>query len=297
MNQDQYLNPAQWIAECETAFSTQLATIARKINEQKNLKFICLTGPTCSGKTTAANLLIQHLRSFGRNVQTISIDDFYFDKEILHQKANEQGRKTPDYDSVQTIDLKTLKTFISDCMGREECLCPIFDFPKGKRTGYRHISCGKEDLFIMEGIQVLYPEIISMIDQYPSIAVYIAPQSEIHIGSQIFPPHELRLLRRLVRDYKFRDTLPEKTFAMWDSVRENEEKNIFPYISHCSLRIDSTMPYEIGVLKPYLFQILPDVPEESAHKAQAEEILGQLKEVISISDQHILPNSLYKEFI
>ncbi len=297
-NKELYAHPEQWIENCEASFFQQLNRIAEKIREQENIKFIRLTGPTCSGKTTTSHLLIERLKESGKNVHLISIDDFYYDKEVLHRRAKEEGRYTPDYDSVHTIDLEELSRFVEACVGiGGECQCPIFDFTKGKRTGYRTISCKSQDCFIMEGIQVLYPEVSALLEQYPSIGIYIAPESTIFIGGQEFLPNEIRLLRRLVRDYNFRGTMPEQTFAMWDGVRENEEKNIFPYVGHCSLHIDSTMPYEIGILKPYLNRILPTVPKDSTHKGQAEEIFKQLVEVVSISDQYIRPDSLYKEFI
>ncbi len=294
---DLYAHPKQWIESCEANFFNQLNQVAEKIREQEDLKFIRLTGPTCSGKTTTSNLLIERLKESGKKVHLISIDDFYYDKELLHRRAEEEGRHTPDYDSVHTIDLAELARFVESCVGSGECLCPVFDFTKGKRTGYRSIVCEKEDCFIMEGIQVLYPEVSDLLEKHPSIGVYIAPESAIYIGGQEFLPNEIRLLRRLVRDYNFRGTMPDQTFAMWDSVRDNEEKNIFPYVGHCSLHIDSTMPYEIGVLKPYLNRILPTVPDGSSHRGQAEEILEQLRNVQSVSDQYIRSDSLYKEFI
>ena len=291
------MHPEQWINECEHSFSEELKRVARAIHNQGRIKFICLTGPTCSGKTTAANLLVRHLAEFGRCVHTISLDDFYFDKEILHRLSRENGRSTPDYDSVRTIDLSALRTFISECVEEKECHCPIFDFQKGMRTGYRTISCQGDDLFIMEGIQVLYPEILSMIEVYPSISVYIAPQSAISVGDAAFLPNELRLLRRLVRDHRFRGTPPEQTFALWESVRDNEEKNIFPHVLRCELSIDSTMPYEIGILKPWLVQILSEIPTDSAYKEKADEILERIRKVTPISDRYIKSDFLYKEFL
>ena len=297
MKNDVYAHPEQWIADCDADFNRRLKEIAASIAQRDHLKFICLTGPTCSGKATASNLFIHQLKEYGKTVHLVSIDDFYYDKEYLHQKAEMEGRQTPDYDSVHTIDLKELSVFVESSVCVGECRFPIFDFTKGKRTGYQSIFCKKDDLFIMEGIQVLYPEVHALLDAYPSLGIYIAPESTIQINGQTFLPNEIRLMRRLVRDYKFRGTMPEQTFEMWDSVRDNEEKNIFPYTDLCALHIDSTMPYEIGVLKPYLNQILPTVPEESPHKQQAEKILERIEGILSVSDRYIPSDSLYKEFI
>lgn len=287
-----------WVRECEADFSARLDAIADALCQRENLKVIRLAGPTCSGKTTLANLLRTRFAKKGKHLHLISIDDFYYDKEYLHARMGNDGSGKVDYDSIHTIDLHTLRNFVRDIFTKESAECPIFDFIEGKRTGVRCIESRAEDVFVFEGIQALYPEILELIASYgPSIGVYIAPQSPLIHGAQCFEPNEIRLLRRLVRDYRFRGTPPARTLFLWESVRHNEEINIFPYVHECEVSIDSTMPYEIGILKPFLCEILPDVDPLSPHKALADQILAQLGEIEPLDACLIEEGSLYKEFI
>lgn len=272
--------------------------MADRLLEAGHLKLIRLTGPTCSGKTTLANLLRTRFAQEGKHLHLISIDDFYYDKEVLHAREQNGGVGHVDYDSVQTIDLEALKRFTREIFLEDAADCPIFDFVEGKRTGYRRMESRDEDVFLFEGIQALYPEVNALLGQYgESAGIYIAPKSALTVGDATWEPNEIRLLRRLVRDYHFRGTSPERTFALWGGVRHNEELNIFPYAGDCPYQIDSTMPYELGVLKPYLCKILPTVSADSPYRTQADEILTKLEPVAPIPDALIPSNSLYREFV
>ena len=151
---------------------------------------------------------------------------------------------------------------------------------------------------MFEGIQALYPEVTEIVSAYGKpIDLYIAPMRTIKSGGIGFAPNELRLLRRLVRDSRFRGTSAEQTLSLWSGVRQNEEEHIFPYVADCRYQIDSAMDYEIGVLKPILEQILPTVAEESPYCAQAKAILAQLIDTEPIDFAWIPEDSLYREFV
>ena len=288
----------EWVRACENDFSDRLDQVAKTLCASE-WKLIRLSGPTCSGKTTAANLLIHRFARMGKRLHLVSIDDFYYDKEILHATAADPDSGKVDYDSVKTIDLQELDRFITDVFTKEQSLCPIFDFKEGRRVGYRALESGKDDVFVFEGIQAVYPEVTALIEAsgHDSIGVYIAPRETLEAGGEFFAPNEIRLLRRLVRDYNFRGTDPDFTFGLWHGVRANENAHIFPSAPDCACQIDSTQPYEIGVLKPYLERILPTVPAESENRSEADRILRKIARVEPISDTLILPGSLYKEFI
>ncbi len=283
------------IAEAEHRFAKRLEEICERITERKEVRLLRLVGPTCSGKTTAAQLLEHSFAERGKRLHTISIDDFYYDKDVLHARSD----GAVDYDSVNTIDLPALKLFLDELFSAERSHCPIFDFQEGRRVGYRLMECGEDDLFLFEGIQVLYPELTALFNAegHVSETIYIAPLSPVRAGSCVFEPNELRLLRRLVRDHKKRNTPVERTFSLWSGVRRNEEQNIFPYVEDCSYRIDSAMPYELGILAPYLRELLPSIDTESPYFAQAQSILRFMDGVEEISDRLLPADSLYREFV
>ena len=299
VTKEQEQRSREWIESCERAFSDRLDEIADELCEKEELRLLRLSGPTCSGKTTAANLLGKRFAQRGKHLHLISIDDFYYDKDVLHERAEDHESGKVDYDSIATIDLQALGRFAEEIFTEDRSHCPVFDFKQGKRVSYRLMESGPDDVFLFEGIQAVYPEIVGLFASFghESAGIYIAPQSAIEIGKQVFEPNEIRLLRRLVRDHNFRGTSPERTFELWEGVRRNEELNIFPYAGTCQYSIDSTMPYEIGILKPYLCRILPTVSENSPHRVRADAILSQMETVLSLSDEWVASDSLYKEFI
>jgi uridine kinase len=153
------------------------------------------------------------------------------------------------------------------------------------------------DLFLFEGIQTLYPEIDALLREYPYFGMFINVQSSLVANGIRFEPNRIRLLRRLVRDYYRRSSSPEFTFFLWNSVRENEERNIFPNATRCDATMDSLMGYELSMLRPYLEHILPTLPSVSKNHATAEQILRELQGIQPLSEQLLSHDSLYREFV
>lgn len=290
------MNIREYIRKCDAAFKERLYSVADAIALGQE-RVICLSGPTCSGKTTAAAMLADRLRADGREVHIISIDDFYFDRDYLHELSRKKGLDGIDYDSADTIDLRALGEFVREVFCGEEIHCPVFDFKTGMRAGVRTVKAEHNDLFIFEGIQAIYPQVTEMFEPIGYVSVYIAPLRSLSVEGEVFEPNEIRLLRRLVRDSNFRNSQPDFTLHLWDSVRENEDKNIFPFVGGCKYSIDSTHEYELGILRPFLERILPTVSEDSKYKSKTKEILMRLSAVESVSSALIEDGSLYKEFV
>lgn len=288
---------SQWIKQCEDSFAKQIYDITESIVEKGDIRVIRLFGPSCSGKTTTARLLISYFRRYGKRAHVISIDDFYYNRDYLKMLSKAKGLSDIDYDSPDTIDCKELASFVKGIFNDDKVNCPIFDFKTGERSGYKTIDVDDNDIFIFEGIQAVYPTVVDLFRQYNSTSIYIVPQKSIMAGGVCFDANELRLMRRLVRDYNFRGTAPVDTFSLWDSVRDNEEKNIFPYVATSKYKVNSTMPYEIGILKPYLVKILADFDEDDAHYDIARYILERIELVEEIPSELILKGYLYKEFV
>lgn len=288
---------SQWIKQCEDSFAQSIYNITEDICENRNIRVVRLFGPSCSGKTTTARHLISSFRKFAKRAHVISIDDFFYNREKLKRLSEEKGLSEIDYDSPDTIDCEELERFINDVLNEDRVRCPIFDFKTGMRSGYKEMKVDEDDIFIFEGIQAVYPRVVGMFEKYNSASIYIVPQREVLAGGVCFEANEIRLMRRLVRDYNFRNTSPETTFVNWDGVRDNEEKNIFPYVKESDYCVNSSMPYEVGVLKPYLVKILSCFDREDAHYEIAKYILERIELVEEIPSRLICDGYLYREFI
>lgn len=287
----------RFVEACEERFFDALACLADNICQKEGVRLCTLTGPTCSGKTTAAAMLVKRMAAYGKIVHVVSIDDFYYNTEYLKKKSQEKGLLHIDYDSVETIDLEALRDFTEEIFSSRTVHAPIFDFRHGRRTGYRALEIEERDVFLFEGIQAAYPEVTALFAPHGSSSIYIAPQNPVVAPHHVFEPNEIRFLRRIVRDYNFRKTSPDFTMGMWDGVRHNEELHIFPYVGACEHMVDSTMPYEMGILKPFLEKILGEISKESPYRAQADAILESLLGVEAIPTDWLAADSLYREFV
>ena len=286
-----------FVEKCERDFEERLSGAGERVCEHRGVRLIGLSGPTCSGKTTAANKLIKYLVAQGKKVHVVSIDDFYYDRDVLVARANNDPDIEIDYDSEDTIDLDDLRRCVEQVFTDEPTQIPKFDFLTGKRSGYTTIDADENDMFIFEGIQAIYPSVTALFRQYDYRSVYISVESGFRIGDRTFSTDEIRLMRRVVRDYNFRGATPEFTLYLWESVRANEELNIFPYAVDCDYFINSTLPFEINMLVPFLREILPQVPVDNKYRGQAEDILEKIEGIQSVSPKLLSPESLYYEFL
>ena len=288
-----------FVNQCEADFEARLSSLTEAVCAEKDLKVITLSGPTCSGKTTASKKLVDAFAKHSKRINIISIDDFYYDKEKLHEMSRIKGMDKVDYDSVDTIDLDCLRRVVDEIFDKVcgDVHTPIFDFVEGKRTGYKTLQCTDNDIFVFEGIQALYPEIHALFEAHSYCDIFICVESSIAVGNSVFEPNEIRLLRRLVRDNHFRATPPEFTFNMWDNVRENEENNIFPYAHNCKYRVDSVFLCEISLLRPYLEQMLSHFDENNLNYTKVQNILNKISQAEPLPKEYLSENSFYFEFI
>lgn len=290
-----------FVRECDEAFFKRLDAVAKEISESEDVSIIGLTGPTCSGKTTMADILIGRLKGTKRRVHIISLDDFFFERDIL-DAMNDDGKI--DYDSPDTIDMSLLSVCTKEILNGDRVVLPKYDFLSGKRVSGDVIDAGKNDIFIFEGIQVLYPNVAELFSNNSAYkSIYISPQSEIYAGGKLFLPNHIRFLRRLVRDFNFRGASADFTIYLWDSVRKNEDKYIIPNARLCNYMIDSTLGYDINMLAPYLKRLL-SMPHagkgnisELEYRSVSEEILKEIKNVHEMKKEYLSENSLYREFI
>ncbi len=282
-----------FILLCEERFDEKLRNAVYNAIS-RNSKIITVSGPTCSGKTTTSALLEELLEKAGKSTKVISIDDFYLDG--LREKKNANGDF--DFDSVSTIDLEYFATVVEKLLKGETVELPVFDFMTGNRSHTVTYTPSESDIFVFEGIQVVYPEVTEILgDNYTGI--FICVTDDVMYNGIYFSSHEIRFLRRIVRDAKFRNTTAVETFEYWDNVRKNEENNIFPNAKNPHVLIDSFLTYELFVIAPLALQLIKTVPESNPHYDDAKSFILRLEKLVNpYYDTSFIPSdSMFREFI
>lgn len=281
-----------FVHECEKDFERRL-DIASKEIVNSGATNILLSGPTCAGKTTTAEKIINDYKEKGKKVTVISIDDFFLDRKEEREVCHD---KKIDYDSVDVLDLPLLAKCINDAKVGNTIKVPKFDFITQSRSGYSNHTIEENEVLIYEGIQAVYPEITSLFNgNY--MGIFIDVLDDVCVNGVEFKKHEIRLIRRLVRDRKFRGASPDFTFYLWESVRDNEKKSIYPNKDVCLVQIDSFMGYELFLMRKYLTEVLGEVDENGKYFEKATKLLSKIEAFQEIDFKYIPENSLYTEFL
>ncbi len=283
-----------YVAECETAYEADLDAAVAQVLARADCHIVTLSGPTCSGKTTTARKLISEFSEAGRKVHVVSLDDFYYDREVLLARTTDGHI---DFDSPSTIDMDAFAEAVQDIFAYRPTHLPKFDFKEGRRIATEVIDPDERDVYIFEGIQAIYPEVTAHFEGKPYLAVVAYAEQGIELPDIAIDRTELRLLRRLVRDYNFRGASPEFTLKLWQSVRSNEDVHILPYLDTADVHINSTLAYELSALKPYLVPLLRMLPTATPFSERAEELLSALSRIDEISKTYIPKTSVYREFL
>lgn len=283
------------IRTVEALQEKKIADIAQKIYDQKK-RVILIAGPSSSGKTTTSKRLETQLRVLGLKPISISLDDYFINRD--HTPLDEFGKK--DYESIYALDLELFNSDICSLLQGKEVELPTYNFVKGCREYKGHkIKITTDQPIILEGIHGLNPLLTKDISDSEKFKIYISPITQLNLDKHNrLSSTDCRLMRRIVRDFNFRGNNAESTFEMWDSVRRGEEKNIFPYQEEADVIINSTLVYEVPVLKKYIEPLLIAVTTQSKYYVEAKRLLNMLTYFTIINDEKDIPSySIIKEFI
>lgn len=280
---------------CETKHNNMLASLGEKIKSDiGNIRLICIAGPSSSGKTTFSNRLRLELMSRGIKPVKISMDDYYLDRD--EAPRDEYGEI--DLEHVNALDLDLFNEHLLSLIQGEEVEMPSFDFKIGKRVKGEKLRVNQDTPIIIEGIHALNEEVTKLIPKYQKFKIYISPLSQINIDEHSpINATEIRLLRRVVRDSKYRKTTPAETFAMWPSVRRGEFKWIYPFQEEADFIFNSELTYELGVMKKYALPALQAIDRNDEYFITANRLVKFLKYIRDIDDRYVPCNSLLREFI
>ena len=285
-----------FIKIAEAFHEKKIARIADHINEHRNkIKWILIAGPSSSGKTTFAKRLAVQLRVNGLRPVTISVDNYFVSRD--QTPRDEDGQ--PDFENIETLDLKLLNGDLAKLDRGETVDMPWFNFEKGERE-YRgekmHIE--PDQMVIVEGIHGLNPRMTEAVPPDHKFKIYISALTQLNLDSNNrVSTTDNRLVRRLVRDHNYRSNPALKTLNMWPSVRRGEKKWIFPFQQEANIAFNSALDYELAVLKLHVEPLLAEVKPSHPQYAEARRLQDFLSSFLGLSDRHVPPTSLLREFI
>lgn len=289
--------PDEFINEVEINYQTYINELAQKLLPQKtNCRVVMLSGPSSSGKTTTANLIGKNLKLMGIGTKVISLDDFYRGQGMAPQLPNGKF----DYEDIEALNINKLQECLFNLVNEGYCDKPLFDFDIRQPKPYtEHIELKDDEIVIIEGIHALNPIIFQSIPQRKIIKCYISIEDNLYneFNDLIFSAQDIRFVRRLVRDFRFRNTTAETTLSMWDEVCIGEKKHIRPFKDSCNILIDSLHAYELCVVGKEALNLLNKVKKDNEHYKYVEFIKNRLQLIDFTSEDFVPKTSLMREFI
>lgn len=286
------------IKVAEAFHEKKLAGIADSIyeaNVERGARIVLISGPSSSGKTTFAKRLGIELRILGLRPVMVSLDDYFVDRE--NTPRDEKGDY--DYEALEAIDLQLFNTQLQQLMDGESVTIPRYDFISGTRQWHSELlQLDERSILVIEGIHGLNPQLTSSIDDRLKFRIYISALTSISMDDlSRIPTTDNRLLRRITRDYYTRGSNAEASLKRWGSVRRGEDKYIFPYQENADVMFNSSLFYEISVLRQYVEPMLREVPDVVPEYAEARRLLKFLDNFTQIPSDEIPPTSILREFI
>ena len=279
----------------ENIQNNSLFKISETIYNNKKLKLILLAGPSSSGKTTTSKKLELFLKGFGLNPIAISIDNYFLDRD-----------KTPilpdgsyDFESLNSINVELFNKNLKDLLDGKEVTLPVYNFITGKsELSDESIKLGEKEILIVEGLHALNEELTYSIDRKNKYKIYLCPLTVLSLDNHNrIRTTDNRLLRRIVRDNRTRGYSASDTLSTWGKVREGEEKYVFPFQDEADVIFNTSLIYELGVLKTYAEPLLYSVEENDPMYKEAVRLLNLLKNILPISNDYIPVDSIVREFI
>lgn len=286
---------AEIILTQEALMEQRIGDLAAQIAQCRDKKFIMIAGPSSSGKTSFSNRLAIQLYAKGLRPHAIGLDDYYADREKCPR--DEDGNL--DFECLEAIDVELFNQDMKRLLDGEEIDLPSFNFKTGKREYRgRKMKLGPEDVLVIEGIHGLNDKLSHSLPAESKFRIYISALTQLNIDEHNpLPTTDGRLIRRIVRDARTRNTTAKETIAMWPSVRRGEEKYIFPFQESADVVFNSALVYELAVLKIYAEPLLFQIPQDSVEYLEAKRLLKILDYFLPFPTEGISKNSLIREFV
>lgn len=296
INEQALRNPTDFVLKCEQRYNNIIEDIAKRITTEKGREIVMLAGPSSAGKTTTARKLCENINEKGVKTYVLSLDDFYLNREDIPYLPD----GTQDYETVYALDLNLFTECVNKLLMGETVKNPVFDFTTGKRSDkeFNEITLGKEDVVIIEGLHALNPVITEKIEG-KLLKIYINVSSRIYDnkGNIILNKRNMRFVRRMVRDYKFRDSTVDNTYKLWRNVTAGEDKYLFPFRDNADIKVNTIHLYESCVLKSQALPLLYESEISDEYKDDAKKLCKALEKFEDINISSVPEDSLLREFL
>ena len=296
INERAVTDPVEFVKEWENRYDKIISSIVERIITEDGREIVMLAGPSSAGKTTTARKLKEGLSKKGVKTYVLSLDDFYLNREDIPYLPD----GSQDYETVDALDLEQLEKDLNALIRGETVKTPVFDFTTGKRsdTEFNEITLGDEDVVIIEGLHALNPVITEKVHG-KLLKVYINVSSRIYDekGNVLFNKRNLRFLRRMIRDYKYRASSVENTCKLWKNVTAGEDKYLFPFRDNADIKADTIHLYEPCVIKQQALPLLCDSQVSDEFKSEIEKLKKALEQFNDINENAVPENSLLREFL
>ena len=285
----------EYILLDEALHEKKMAEIANDIVKRDKVKVVLIAGPSSSGKTTFAHRLGIQLRLNGLKPVTLSVDNYFVERE--NNPKDEDGNY--DFECIEAIDTKLFNEHILKLLNGEEIDVPTFDFEKGtKKYNGEKMRLKEDQILVIEGIHCLNDKLTALIPKDQKYKIYISCLTVLNLDfNNRISTTDSRLIRRIVRDNQFRGYKALHTLKMWDSVNRGEEKNIFPYQEEADSMFNSSLIYEIAVLKDYALPLLKEIDNTVSEYSEAKKLISLLEYFESVPAEYVPTNSLLREFL
>lgn len=288
--------PGQLILASEERYRNIIRRVADQAVASGAASIILLAGPSASGKTTTAGKIAQALVEGGHGAYTVSLDNFYLNQDTSPRLPD----GTPDFETVHALDIPLIHKTFCQLMQDGRCELPLFDFPTGRRSAQTEQLCmEKGDVVIVEGLHALNPLIYGELPPEHLLKAYVSVSSRIYTGQGkiVLNKRNLRFVRRLIRDSRFRATDVYQTFLLWQSVQRGEDLYLFPYRGHADVRINSIHLYEPCVFRDEAIEMLRRVETDHTFYRDAVRMIASLQRFVPIPRAFVPEESLLREFM
>ncbi len=290
------LNPEEFVKECEKTYLKQIFDVAKHISDDDDIKIVAIAGPSASGKTTTAHILMRELEKLDEKTAVVSLDDFY--KELNDLPFLSDGSR--DYESINSLDLNLIEEKFKEIIESGKTKLPVYEFASHKRINdAKSLDVGKRGIVIVEGLHALNDKISGLVNKKNIYKIYISVNSSIddEDGIEMLSSRQVRLIRRVLRDDRFRGSDVKDTLSLWNNVVEGEIKHLYPFKQTADCMISTLHPYELCVYHERFCKLRGEVTRNTPWYDYFIKTVNALELFDDIAESTVPKDSLIREFL